>query len=510
MTTSTNPEKSVGNCATPRYLVQGQDQSRPVVAIGYARCSTEEQSLESMAIEYQVKRLEEICGTGNVIRDETSATKCLLHKRTKFWDAIERLRSLPAGVERRLIYTRIDRLARNIADAETINDLCREGIIFQGLDSGEILQGAQGTMMLNLGLMFAQFEQQQLGEKIEAKYRDRRKSKSPMNRPPFGYKLNKIVSTSGVKFRFVPKEPQFTQAKQIYAAVIESGGSLKETLRLCPFEGMPRSPRGLKMWLGNITNLGHTKYEGRQTRSGKVIPGEVVENTHTPVVDQDTFNRVQLLLGERSFKSFRRTARDPYPLQGVVRCPDCGFILSFTGRTYKAKGNNIGRYAGQFKAGEVRHSYSACCRYRGINRCHVDLSDGCLSVNVLNGLKSQAWQYLMDRADELTQATSIQENSLSPEEVEVMAGIKALQAIPGSTMKPQIEALKKQLEQLKFEREGKAAVSDTKVAEVQQLNLSVRAFEQLSYAKQNQLLKQFFIRIVPPYKGQPAIFDSVF
>ena len=45
------------------------------------------------------------------------------------------------------------------------------------------MQGAQGTMMLNMGLMMAQYEQQLLGEKLEAKYRDRRQSKSPMNRP---------------------------------------------------------------------------------------------------------------------------------------------------------------------------------------------------------------------------------------------------------------------------------------------------------------------------------------
>lgn len=463
-----------------------------------------------MAIEYQIKRLEDVCGVGNVVRDETSATKCLLSKRTKFWDAIDRLRQLPPGVERRLIYTRIDRLARNMEDGTTITDLCREGIIFQGLDSGEVMQGAQGTMMLNMGLMMAQYEQQLLGEKLEAKYRDRRQSKSPMNRPPFGYQLNKIVTESGIKFRFVPKEPHFSQAKQIYSTLIECNGSLAETLRKCQYEGMPRSARGLKLWLVNVANLGHTKYEGKQTRSGKVIPEEVIQNTHKPVVDEETFNRALALLGERGFTGHKRTEREPHPLQGVLRCPDCGFAITFSSKTYKAKGSRIGRYAGKFKEGEVRHAYAACCRYRSQGRCKVDLSDGCLSVPTINQLKDAAWQMLIDRADKLSTLQTPTDNALSKEELELMAGIKALQAIPGETMKPQIEAMKAQLDQYKFKRDGKVAAASTKVAQFQALDLSVEGLNELSYTKQNVLFKTFFHKIVPPYKGEPCDIDIIF
>ena len=52
-----------------------------------------------------------------------------------------------------------------------------------------------------------------------------------------------------------------------------------------------------------MANLGHTKYEGKQTRSGKVIPEEVIKNTHKPVVDEDTFNRALALLGRARFYS---------------------------------------------------------------------------------------------------------------------------------------------------------------------------------------------------------------
>ena len=85
-----------------------------------------------MAIEYQIKQPEDVCGVGNVVRDETSATKFLLSKRTKFWDAIDRLRQLPPGVERRPIYTRLDRLARNMEDADNHHRPLPRGHHFSG------------------------------------------------------------------------------------------------------------------------------------------------------------------------------------------------------------------------------------------------------------------------------------------------------------------------------------------------------------------------------------------
>ena len=502
---------SLEGCAPRPYLVQGSPQPPSVVAIGYARCSTEEQSLESMAIDYQVRRLEEVCGVGNVVRDEKSATKCPLLKRGRFWEAIERLRALPPGVEKRLIYTRVDRIARLTADGDTITDLCKEGIVFQGLDSGEVMQGAQGTMMLNMALMLAQYEQQLLGEKQEAKYRDRRKSKSAMNRPPFGYTLKKFRSGDGIRFRWVPDEIQFIQAKQLIQTFLKNEGSYNETLNECKFEGMPRTARGLRMWLTNISLLGHTKYNALQTRSGKNIEEQIIENTHKPLVDQDTFNKIKIIINEKLEKAPNNSRkRPPHPLRSVLRCPDCGRIITFSTREYKCKGSNIGRYAGKREAGQSVVAYAASCRYKSVGECNLDTKTGCLNNQNLLDLKNEAWRYLVARADEISQMEAPDQDSLSTEELELLAGIKALEAIPGKTMKPQIEAMKAQLDQYKFKRDGKINAANTKIKELKRLHLSERAFNELDFEEQNELLTFFFHRIVPAYRNEPAVFDAVF
>ena len=508
----TNTQQSLAQASSGTYLVHSPEQRTAMVAIGYARCSTEEQSLESMAIDYQVKRLEDICGTGNVIRDERSATKCPLAQRTKFWEAIERLRKLPPGTERRLVYVRIDRIARIVKDAEVIQDLCREGIIFQGLDSGEVMQGAQGTMMLNMSLMMAQYEQQLLGEKLEAKYVDRRKSKSPMNRPPFGYTLKKIVSESGIKFRFIPHEVRFIQAQQIYQAFLDNEGSLSGTLRACNYEGMPRSPRGLKLWLSNVHNLGHTKYEGRTTRSGKVIPEEILKDTHKAIVDEVTFNQVQLMLGERSWQKdpAKKLKVPPHPLQSVLRCPVCGTCIGFTRKIVKAKGKGIGRYAGKYNQGEDRLFYGQTCRYVYMKKCDLDLSSGVVKKAMLDMLKDQAWETLIKRADQLTEGPEGHQSQLSSEELQLMTAIQAIQDLPGELMRQQVAAMRAQLEQYQFKRMGKISNAGQMASEFKALDLSVEGLNALDFGEQNKLMKYFFHRIVPPYKGDPAIFDMKF
>ena len=508
--TQETPRENLADLGQREYLVQGREQGHPMVAIGYARCSTEEQSLESMAIDYQMKRLEELCGTGNVIRDERSATKCPLNKRPLFWEAISRLRELPPGVERRLIYTRIDRIARTIEDGPVIQQLCNEGIVFQGLDSGQVMQGAQGTMMLNMALMMAQYEQQLLGEKLELKYVDRRKSKSPMNRPPFGYVLEKITDRDGIKFRLVQHPVQAIQAQQLFDALIANEGSINKTMRTYQFDRMPKSARGLKIWFQNVAHIGHTKYPGHTTRSGKLVEGELIKNTHASLVSEEKFNLVQILLGERAFKERpANQERERHPLNGILRCPCCGYLASFTQKVYRAKANGLGRHAGRYKPGELRVSHNASCRYKRQNRCDVDLTTGCFSKWTIDALKEQAWEMLIERAQKLSIHSPTQ-GEISKEELELMAGIKALEAIPGETMKVQIDSMKAQLDQYKFKRDGKVRAANTKVAEFLAFDIDVKGLNDMNTSEQNELFHAFIHRIVPPYKDQPAIIDPVF
>ena len=314
-----------------------------------------------------------------------------------------------------------------------------------------------------------------------------------------------------MRFRFVPDDVKFIQGQQIYRTFIDKGGSVAGTLKALNYEGMPRSSRGLKLWLENVANLGHTRYIGRVTRSGKTIPDELVENTHKAMIDEATFNQAKLFLAEKNTGQGNRTRNlPPHPLQGVLRCPVCGNTTSVASKVYKTKGGNIGCKPNAYKPGEARVFYAHSCRYRPLDRCNVDPDTGCFKKPMVDQLKDEAWQILIDRADQLANLRTATTSEITKEELELMTGIKQLEQIPGDAMKPHIESMKAQLDQYKFKREGKIRAGNTKAHMVRQMNLSVRAFNELPFDEQNELMKTFFHRIVPPYGNNPAIIDCVF
>lgn len=60
-------------------------------------------------------------------------------------------------------------------------------------------------------------------------------------------------------------------------------------------------------------------YRKRPNKGQK--PQYYVENSHEAIIDRDTFERVQRLLGSRKCSTFQQTI---YPLTGKIRCPECG------------------------------------------------------------------------------------------------------------------------------------------------------------------------------------------
>lgn len=112
----------------------------------------------------------------------------------------------------------------------------------------------------------------------------------------------------------------------------------------------------------NITNnmvyLGHMA-QGKQRRSlCEGVPRKetdrqdwvIVRNTHIPIVDEDTWNRVQRINNEAKAENAqkRQLPKTENLLIGMVYCKDCG--------------RTMGRYKNCSRKGHIRYTY--CCRIR--------------------------------------------------------------------------------------------------------------------------------------------------
>lgn len=473
------------------------DRKQALARIGYARCSTEEQAKDSNAMDYQASRLEEHCGVGNVIRDFRSASKVPLRKREAFQEAIARLLALPRGTRRVLMVTRLDRLSRRIEDIQYMKELMQQGIEFDSLDSGGVEGGAMGTFSLTMRLAMAEYEAMLLSEKIEHRYDDRRKASQPMNRAPFGYRLQKQRLEVGVDLRLVPDPVQAPQALAIYQSVIANEGVLSAVLRDCRFQKMPRSDRGLKLWLQNRVNLGHTIYHRADGSTDERL------NTHEALVSEELFLQVQTLLCARYRPSGTKRPEAPvHPLSGIVRCPACGYTASFSTRLYRCTGSSLGRY--RREAGEVRVKHSCECRRVRKGDCPGGFG-AALGKASIEALYEQVVRELCAKADQIANGAVLDRGeAVDPEELALQQQLEQMKRLGGTAMQPVIKAAEEQLEQLRLKREGLSAQRCHRSSALSALNLTPAAFRNCPPQMQNDILRQFVLQAIPAHGDQPA------
>lgn len=93
--------------------------------------------------------------------------------------------------------------------------------------------------------------------------------------------------------------------------------------------------------LSNMTYLGHTvNYRTRKhfkDKKSHYVPQDqwtIIENTHEPVIDQETWDNVQRL--RNNIRRYPDGWGDVHPLSGLMRCADCGKIM-YVHRTYNGK-----------------------------------------------------------------------------------------------------------------------------------------------------------------------------
>ncbi|MGI6739810.1 MAG: recombinase family protein [Christensenellales bacterium] len=126
--------------------------------------------------------------------------------------------------------------------------------------------------------------------------------------------------------------------------------------------------------LANETYIGtyvYNSYENktvgsRSTRKSDKSKWCRVYNHHEPIISKEVFDKVQKAKAKRSF-NYKRNDDDFYkktPIQGLVKCKECGHIYTVMGRAKKLK-----------RTGETaRYFYFRCrtCKIRG-NEKHVTL-----------------------------------------------------------------------------------------------------------------------------------------
>jgi site-specific DNA recombinase len=197
-----------------------------------------------------------------------------------------------------IVVYKVDRLTRSLADFAKLVELFDEHqVSFVSVTQAFNTTTSMGRLTLNVLLSFAQFEREVTGERIRDKIAASKKKGIWMGGVvPLGYRVeNRALHVVEEHAAFV--RDLFRRYLEIGSVVRLKAVLDKENVRLpVRTDGRGKTTGGGLISRGHLYKiLSNTVYVGRLTHKGQVHEG-----LHDPIVDQETWDRVQRLLAEHA------------------------------------------------------------------------------------------------------------------------------------------------------------------------------------------------------------------
>ena len=232
-----------------------------------------------------------------------------------------------------IITKSVARFARNVKEAlEYVRKLKLLGVGVQFEKEGIFTLAMGDEMLLNTFTAIAQEESKAISQNQRLSIVKRMGSGDYVDsNAPYGYRLvNKALEIY---------EPEAEIVVWIYHSYL-SGWSTSELAREMTKQGIP-TKTGKEIWtstkiayiLTNERYIGDCKYQ--KTYRDTTVPFKQFKNrgqedmyyaadTHAPIIDADTFEKVQTLLHQRHKQFGKTEVQNVYPLTSRIRCSECG------------------------------------------------------------------------------------------------------------------------------------------------------------------------------------------
>jgi len=325
------------------------------VAVGYNRVSSDEQ-VQGISLDYQEEQCRNAAKQDGyteilIIKDEGKTGKNLKRK------GIQEVMDLAKKREISIVYvTNSDRLARNIGCHTFIRHaLTSNGVELKYLNGQSSGDDAGSVMADNMFATVAQYHSDITREKsMQATEKKARAGYFPTH-SPIGYVncANPDKSCEKVAGRIIMPNPKtgplVTEAFKLYATSQYSTYELNDLMHkkgLVSNIGKKLAESVFSNLLKNRIYLGEIHWQGIHVKNGK----------HTPLIDEDTFNRVQSVSSKHTGGRCRRR-KYFWLLNGYVFCP-----------------LHNRRYTAEFHLNKSK-SYYHCPNRNGCSSKYVEKSD---------------------------------------------------------------------------------------------------------------------------------------
>ena len=289
----------------------------------YVRVSTDDQRDNGYSIDSQLRMIKEYCEKNNylivdVYNDAGHSGKDLMRPEMQ-----RLLKDIKSKKIDKLVAIKVDRLTRNNYDGFWLLNYCEEHdvkieLILEPYD----VSTANGEMIFGMNLVFGQRERKEIGARTKRAMEEMALSKIHPSKAPYGYIRNKETGHLEIE----PIEAQVV--KEIFE-LCKKGHSTRNIASIMKDnnaylkQGKWRSDRVYKI-LTNSIYIGIFEY-GKYKRKPQDILR--VNNYCEPIIDEQTWNVTRANLEKNKHSNY---GEHIHLFTSIVKCPDCGGILSST------------------------------------------------------------------------------------------------------------------------------------------------------------------------------------
>ncbi|MGW6382298.1 recombinase family protein [Peribacillus butanolivorans] len=277
----------------------------------YIRVSTLEQANEGYSIAAQRERLKAYCMAQGWDDFKFYVDEGVSAKDTNRPQLSQLLNHIKNGSISMILVYRLDRFTRSVSDLyNLLQTLDKHDCTFKSATEIYDTSTAMGRMFIGLVALLAQWETENLSERIKMALEKKVADGERVGNIPFGFDLSedeKLVKNnkSAIVLDMIKK--------------VESGMSANQIATFLNKTNNDRArwhTQGVLRILKNPALYGATRWND-----------QIHENTHEGIISKTKYLKLQQILSDRA-KHHRREVENTYLFQGVLICPECGNPLS--------------------------------------------------------------------------------------------------------------------------------------------------------------------------------------
>ena len=443
----------------------------------YCRVSTIEQAEEGFSIDSQYHNIKEYCKNQgheiyNLYEDRGISGKNITNRpgiRQLLDDATKNKFDL-------VVVWKLNRISRKLLDILNIVELLnKHNIAFRSLTENFETETPSGKLQLNIMGAIGEFERETIAENVKMGLLARAREGRWNGGVVLGYDLVELPNEGKKRknTRLEINEREANTVRRIFE-LYSQGHGYKAVVNRINKEGHKTKRNGefavstVKEILQNPVYIGKIRYNVRQDWSKKrrnnINANPILsDGIHEPIVDVETWEKVQVILKERS-KKHNKVYDCEFPLTGILKCPVCGAGMTISRSTSKRK-DGTRRVNEYYSCGNWKNKGTAVCNSNSIR---VEVAD----------------EYVLNKIMEIINNESILKN--------VVDNINQNKSTKLKPILEQLEQINKEIEKLTSKKSKNIELFEDGILDKSELSTRVKVInddiDKLKYRE--QVLKQ--------------------